>query len=83
MTDSVVVTPQNKGQIMLPKKWRDALDAQAFHAVFDGKSIVMTPLYPSQELEVQEYSTDNEEGLIFPNGVGHEEFVQALKKIDG
>jgi bifunctional DNA-binding transcriptional regulator/antitoxin component of YhaV-PrlF toxin-antitoxin module len=83
MKESVVVIPQNKGQIMFPKKWRDQLNAPAFHAEFDGTRIVMSPLYPSQLGEVREYSTEKEEGLIFPQGVDPCVFLESLEKIDG
>lgn len=43
--NKIVVTPQNKGQITIPKKWRDELQADAYQIEFDGYKIVVLPMY--------------------------------------
>ena len=39
-----VLTLQSKGQIMIPKEWRDEMDSDVYQAVKDGEVIILTPV---------------------------------------
>lgn len=42
---TAVLTLQSKGQIMLPKEWRDALGASVYQAVRENEVIILTPIH--------------------------------------
>lgn len=53
---TAILTTQSKGQIMLPKEWRDDLNTQVFQAVREGDMIVLVPVDTFTEEEVKKAS---------------------------
>ncbi|MEK7529197.1 MAG: AbrB/MazE/SpoVT family DNA-binding domain-containing protein [Patescibacteria group bacterium] len=49
---TAVLTLQSKGQIMLPKEWRDDLGSDVYQAVKDGDIIVLKPVQIASDAEV-------------------------------
>ncbi|MBI2639176.1 hypothetical protein HYW83_06350 [Candidatus Peregrinibacteria bacterium] len=49
---TVVLTLQSKGQIMLPKEWRDELGASVYQAVKENEVIILTPVHIASDKEV-------------------------------
>lgn len=49
---TVVLTLQSKGQIMLPKEWRDELGASVYQAVRENEVIILTPVHTISDEEV-------------------------------
>lgn len=49
---STVLNLQSKGQIMLPKEWRDELGGKVYHAIKDGEVIILTPVHIASDKEV-------------------------------
>lgn len=49
---TVVLTLQSKGQIMLPKEWRDELGASVYQAVRENEVIILTPIYIASDKKV-------------------------------
>lgn len=41
---SAVLTLQSKGQIMIPKNWRDELSSNVYQAIMDGDIIILKPI---------------------------------------
>ncbi len=49
---STVLTLQSKGQIMIPKVWRDELSSNVYQAVKDGNIIILKPINIASDTEV-------------------------------
>ena len=49
---SAVLTLQSKGQIMIPKIWRDELASDVYQAVKDGNIIILRPINIASDAEV-------------------------------
>ena len=49
---TAVLTLQSKGQIMLPKEWRDDRGSDVYQAVKDGDIIVLKPVQIASDAEV-------------------------------
>lgn len=41
---TAVLTLQSKGQIMLPKEWREELESNVYQAVKENEVIILTPI---------------------------------------
>jgi AbrB family looped-hinge helix DNA binding protein len=66
-----------KGQITLPKQWRDLFDTDSFVVDFDDKQLVIKPFHLSQAREDIIFDADRDnEG----NGMPIEEMIEILKK---
>ena len=63
-----------KGQITLPKKWRDQFDTDYFLAEETAQGLLIKPL-----VESVYYETDEEFGLHFPTGLSASTLLQKLK----
>lgn len=59
MTQTVILNPQNKGQIMIPKKWRNILKADAYKAEFNGLQIVIIPVYADKHKLITKSKKNN------------------------
>ena len=49
---TALLTLQTKGQIMIPKEWRDEFDVKAYQAIKDGDVIILKPVKIASEKEV-------------------------------
>lgn len=49
---SAVLTLQSKGQIMIPKVWRDELSSNVYQAIKDGNIIILKPIKIASDKEV-------------------------------
>jgi AbrB family looped-hinge helix DNA binding protein len=49
---TALLTLQTKGQIMIPKEWRDEFDTQIYQAVKEGNVIILKPVEIASEKEV-------------------------------
>lgn len=49
---TAVLTLQSKGQIMLPKEWRDELGTSVYQAVKENEVIILTPVHIASDKEV-------------------------------
>ena len=49
---TALLTLQTKGQIMLPKEWRDELNTQVYQAFKEGDVIILKPVQIASEKEV-------------------------------
>jgi len=49
---TALLTLQTKGQIMLPKEWRDEFKTQVYQAVKEGDVIILKPVQIASEKEV-------------------------------
>lgn len=65
-----------KGQITLPKKWRDKVDSEYFVAEETPQGLLLKPLKKSVYYEVEEEKF----GINFPNGINAGELKKQLKK---
>ncbi len=52
--DTKILSLQTKGQIMLPKQWRDELGADVYQAIKDGDIIILKPIKACSDREVLE-----------------------------
>jgi len=50
---SAILTLQTKGQIMIPKIWRDELDTNVYQAIKDGNLIILKPIQIASNSEVK------------------------------
>lgn len=50
---TAVLILQSKGQIMLPKNWRDELDTNVYQAIKDGDLIILKPIQVITDKEVK------------------------------
>ena len=75
-----MVTPLKqfgKGQVTLPKKWRDKFDTDYFLAEETPQGLLIKPLVESI------YYEDNENfGLSFPTGISAADLLKKLKEAD-
>ncbi len=64
----------SRGQITLPKQWRDKFDTKFYKAVIRSKEIVIIPLIESKDLEseLNESWEEYEEGKI----ISHDEMMK-------
>lgn len=51
---TAILTLQTKGQIMLPKSWRDEIGASIYQAVKNGDTIILKPVEIASDKEVME-----------------------------
>lgn len=51
--DTKLLNLQSKGQIMIPKAWRDEIGATAFKAVKKGDVVVLYPVRVASDEEVK------------------------------
>lgn len=51
--NSTILTLQSKGQIMIPKSWRDELDTNVYQAVKEGNIIILSPIQIASDNEVK------------------------------
>lgn len=49
---TAVLTLQSKGQIMLPKEWREELEATVYQAIKENEVIILTPVKIASHKEV-------------------------------
>lgn len=49
---TAVLTLQSKGQIMLPKEWREEMGVSVYQAVKDKEVIILTPVHTASDKEV-------------------------------
>ncbi|OGJ49217.1 hypothetical protein A2335_05060 [Candidatus Peregrinibacteria bacterium RIFOXYB2_FULL_32_7] len=68
-----------KGQITLPKFWRDKYDTDNFIAEETAQGLLIKPLV---KVNYYELSDDNF-GLNFPTGIEAGELLKKLKKMNG
>ena len=65
--DTKFLTLQSKGQIMLPKKWRDQFGTTTFKAVKKGRVVVLYPVNqtvdPETEKMIDQIMDENEDLL--------------------
>lgn len=47
-----ILTMQSKGQIMLPKEWREELNSDVYQAIKEGEIIILTPVKVASDKEV-------------------------------
>lgn len=52
MKTEALLTLQTKGQIMIPKEWRDEHDTKVYQAVKHGDMIILKPVQVASEKEV-------------------------------
>lgn len=44
MKNTAILTLQSKGQVMIPKEWRDEMGTPVYQAVKDGDTIILTAI---------------------------------------
>ena len=49
---TAVLTLQSKGQIMLPKGWREEWDTSVYQAMKDGDVIILKPILIASDKEI-------------------------------
>ena len=49
---TVILTLQSKGQIMIPKEWRDELGASVYQAIKEDQMIILKPVHIATDKEV-------------------------------
>ena len=54
---STVLTLQSKGQIMIPKNWRDELGTNVYQAIKEGGLIILKPIQITQDSEVKKHAS--------------------------
>lgn len=81
---SKVVKATTKGQVTLPKAWRDQFETDNFLLIMRSKQIVIKPLY------LEEHYDEAGEEVIFDayrdndgKGVDPEEIIKMIEDIDG
>lgn len=47
-----ILTMQSKGQLMIPKSWRDELGTEVYQAMKDGDIIILKPIPVESDEEV-------------------------------
>jgi bifunctional DNA-binding transcriptional regulator/antitoxin component of YhaV-PrlF toxin-antitoxin module len=52
MKTEALLTLQTKGQIMIPKEWRDEHGTKAYQAIKDGNIIILKPIVIASEQDV-------------------------------
>lgn len=52
MKTEALLTLQTKGQIMIPKEWRDEHDTKAYQAIKHGDVIILKPVHIASRKEV-------------------------------
>lgn len=52
--ERAILTLQSKGQIMIPKNWRDELDSNVYQAIKDGNLIILKPIQAASDREVMD-----------------------------
>lgn len=57
MKTEALLTLQTKGQIMLPKEWRDEHGAKVYQAIKDGDIIILKPVHIASEKDVLKTAT--------------------------
>ncbi len=66
-----------KGQITLPKQWRDQFDTDSFVVDFDNKQLIIKPFHMSKAKEDLIFDADRDnEG----KGIPIDEMIKLLKK---
>lgn len=51
--NSAILTLQSKGQIMIPKNWRDEFGTNVYQAVKEGNLIILRPIQIASDSEVK------------------------------
>lgn len=51
---TAILTLQSKGQIMLPKEWREELNTDVYQALKEGNIIILKPVEVASDKEVME-----------------------------
>lgn len=65
-----------KGQVTLPKKWRDKVNAEYFIAEETPQGLLLKPLVEATYYEIDEENY----GLHFPQGINAGKLAAELKK---
>jgi AbrB family looped-hinge helix DNA binding protein len=66
-----------KGQITLPKKWRELFDTDSFIIDFDDKQLIVKPIEMSKINEEVVFDADRDNG---GKGIPLDEMIKLLKK---
>jgi len=56
--NSTILTLQSKGQIMIPKNWRDELGTNVYQAVKEGNIIILSPIRIASDAEVKKSASN-------------------------
>ncbi len=61
-----VLQATSRGQVTLPKNWRDQFDTNYFEAVFDGETLTLKPIKTNKSFEetVEDSWNEYKEGEI-------------------
>lgn len=76
---SKIVTTTEKGQITLPKPWRQQFDTDTFLLIQNSKQIVIKPLY-IDDIESEEIIFDADRDNN-GKGISPDQMLKMLKKI--
>jgi len=49
---TAILTLQSKGQVMIPKSWRDEMNTSVYQAIKDGDLIILKPIQIASDKEV-------------------------------
>ena len=56
--NSTILRLQSKGQIMIPKNWRDELGTNVYQAVKEGNIIILSPIRIASDAEVKKSASN-------------------------
>lgn len=54
--ETAILTTQTKGQITLPKAWRDKMNTEVFQATYNDNMIMLTPVQIADSAAVKKLS---------------------------
>lgn len=57
--NATVLTLQSKGQIMIPKEWREEINTDVYQAVRDGDTIILKAVHYASDKEVMKAAKES------------------------